>query len=461
MCKMGDALYKSQMKKLVKSFRDGEKFVLFVGAGQNGGHNVNLMWSNLIRKVSQISFRNLFREMGVDAADRHAIMQAMQIEESDVSDQMMERFCGNGNIRLVDMKLYEYISSYFPVEIRVSMIKDLMKDHYIPALQDYLYSECNYDILRKSFHSLYGGKNGVSKDFIHLPIDERHPQAELSEEKRMELNSCRDVYTLFVIARTILLNPQIESVITYNFDNFIRQAVKVLVSSPEEFFNEEEIRFLNERYGCGGNTGRKLSEVVKVKDVHDNGTDSPECFGKNTFPVYHVHGYIPDPHEEEIVRSPNIVMALEEFVGQQTGGLSWQDAVQIQAFRTANVMFMGCSMTDLTMKRMINFAHAHGYKNKIFILGATMPLKPKSGSESASPDQPHQNAGSILDGVGRDGQKMHLNNAEDTYRQIEILTDLRKRYFESLGASFINCRAGFTALADAIYEINSCKFRKS
>ena len=76
---MEDALYKSQIKKLKDSFRNGEKFVLFVGAGQNAGANVRLLWGNLIREVSRIAFNNFFHELNARPDDIHAIMEAMGI----------------------------------------------------------------------------------------------------------------------------------------------------------------------------------------------------------------------------------------------------------------------------------------------------------------------------------------------------------------------------------------------
>lgn len=395
--------FEAQMKELKKTFSNGERVVLFVGAGQNAGHNVRLLWGQLIETVSRYSFCNLLNEMDINSIDYHAIMKNLGLEAmNNPKDEL-------------NLELYNYIKDNLPVEIQVSMIKELMKDNYIEALQDHLYTECNYDIIRHSFSSLYSNRKQCPEDFRHL--------SSLDKD-----DSEKELYTLFIIARMILLNPQIEKVITYNFDNFIRKAIKVLLKTPEAYFNNYEIDFINQRFFFKRSSvvSQYLYEKVNVVDVHDNNVNIPGTLTTNSIPIYHVHGYIPDPNEETINECPNIVMALEEFVEQQTSGLSWQDAVQIDAFRNAHIVFIGCSMTDLTMKRMINFAHSHGYRNKIYILDATIPL--------------------INNGMDRD--------KEGTFRQKNILSQLRARYFESLGATYINCPNGFISLCDSLYGIS-------
>lgn len=427
---MEDALFKSQINKLKESFRKGEKFVLFVGAGQNAGANVHLLWSDLIREVSKISFSNIFHEFNASSEDIRAIMEAMGIkeknkksvdtlsqrseEEKDANTKNPENTVNSGHSNDdefdAEAKLTQFINTHFPVEVQVSMIKDLLKGQYIPELQKQIYDECNYEIIKKSFFNIQASK--------HYNSENINPRSGNS------YNAENELYTLYIIARMILLNPHIESVITYNFDNFIRQAVKVLLKYQEVFFSEKELTFLQQRYSLFINEGENLSDRIKVIDVHDNEYNSAWKIPMGSFPVYHVHGYIPDSREEEIVNSPNIVMALEEFVEQQTDGLSWQDAVQVKAFRDANIIFIGCSMTDLTMKRMLNFTHSSGYHNNIYILDA-----------SSAPE------------------KNDSQDKIDFLRRKAILNKLRRRYFESLGATFINCPDGFNVLCDNLYEI--------
>lgn len=411
---MFDNDFSAQMKTLKDSFRKGERFVLFVGAGQNGGVNVNLLWNQLIKEISGSSFRILLKEMGTSSSDLHDVMTAFGLEE-------------NPN-KKVSKELIDYISNHFPIEIQVSMIKGLMKDHYIYSLQNQLYRECNYNIIKKSFIDIYSNKSNPPADFVHLK--------ENAEKNKKEL------YTLFIIARMILLNPQIESVITYNFDNFIRKAVKVLLKYPDKFFNKNEIEFLKKRFRLKTCCDEELAlaDSVKIVDFHDNNIDRPKTLSLNSVPVYHVHGYIPDPSEEEITKSPNIVMALEDFIEQQTNGLSWQDAVQVEAFRNSNVIFIGCSMTDLTMKRMINFAHARGYSNKVFVLDAINPLSTK-------------------DENGEDKSEEQKNNDKNLFKQKRILSNLRKKYFETLGVKYIVCEEGFEKLCDTLYDISFLKLQ--
>lgn len=443
--------YKEGMRELEEALHNGEKFVLFVGAGQNAGFNMRLLWNDLIRDACELSFRQLFQQMGLSHPDTNAILQCMDILKKDKtvktkgnheSDSSDPKVCHNANI--VDTErdsskkdntgenntkqedtekiITDYIRSNFPVEIQVSIIKDLLKDHYVPLLQHHLYNECNYDVIKKAF-SLY---SPLSR-FKNPPFDFEHYD---KADGKVHTQDDKELFTLFVIARLILLNRRIESVITYNFDNFIRQAVKILLSSPTDFFQPEEIEYIKRRFQGKShskdqtNTGTtSLADLVHVIDVHDNTLYDAPYVKTHTFPVYHVHGYIPDPAEEEIVDNPEIVLALEDFIHQQTDGLSWQDAVQIKAFRDSNIIFIGCSMTDLTMKRMINYAHAHGCKNKIFILSASKPYKKPESS-----------------------------------RRINALNELRAWYYESLGAKFINCPDNYKGLCEKLYMITDKRY---
>lgn len=394
--------YKHEMKRLRNAFEKGEKFVLFIGAGQNaGGRKVKLFWNDLIRKACNISFREIFQEMGVSHSDTRSILQAMGIDPP----------AGKRNDNSSFSELVKYANSNFPVEIQVSIIKALMKDHYIPVLQSHLYSQCNYRIIKNAF-ALFAGHSEEEHPYKHF-IPPAH-----NDNTKDGNNDQKVLYSLFIISRLLLMNHQIESVITYNFDNFIRQAVKVLMKNPSDFFSAKEIAYLEDRFKYANQGKGNLADRVKIVDIHGNGNNKKRETDSYAIPIYHVHGYIPDPHEEEIAESPDIVMALEEFVSQQTDGLSWQDSVQVNAFRDANIIFFGCSMTDLTMKRMINLAHSRGYNNKVYILGAS----------------PH-------------------NSDDNIRRQIQAMEKLRKWYFETLGAVYISCPNGYTALCDDLYSL--------
>ena len=421
--------FKSQMKQLKQAFKDNEKFVLFIGAGQNGGANMHLMWNQLIGDVSRTSFRQLFQSLGEDPNDCHAIMEALGIYSNKCQTDNTGKDNNNDKQKSeesnVNADLLKYIHTYFPIEIQVSMVKSLMKGHYIPALQKKLYSECNYTEIKKSFKHRYRYELKTdNQSYIHYDNDD-------------SIKDIKELYTLFTIARMILLNPQIESVITYNFDNFIRQAVRVLLKNPKIYFSVDEIEFLEKRFWFVDNPESNLADKVLVKDIHDNKISKSKNVGLFYFPVYHVHGYIPDPDEEEIVEMPHIVMALEEFVEQQTDGLSWQDSVQIDAFRNANVIFLGCSMTDLTMKRMINFAHTNGYSNKIYILSAKQTKAKQTKDKQANDEK-----------------------KKITERQIAALEKIRERYFEELGATYITCPDDYNKLCDALTDITYSNIHK-
>lgn len=448
-------IFDTHFRKLKEAFAVGEKFVLFVGAGQNAGKNVHLLWKDLIGNISRTAFRQFFQKLNVSHEDRCAIMRAMGLDsptEEDHNTAVIEYYLNyiksclvpiivrpdemKVNFHLVKgmkglfekqsylkaqkqlrdkpMELVEFINTNFPVEIQVSMIKHMLKDHYLPSLQNKMYNEVNREEIKKSFRTLFC-----------LKREQDNEEGNNNGNKETN-NQVKGLCTLYTIARMILLNPQIQYVITYNFDNYLRQAIKELLSDLKIYFSQDEKQYLWGRFSFV-NEDNNLSKKVIVKDIHDNNVRERTVLTINSIPVYHVHGYIPDPSEENIVESPGIVMALEEFVEQQTAGLSWQDAIQIDAFRNYNIVFIGCSMTDLTMKRMINYAHTSGFDNKIYILNAYR-------------------------------EKEKLSPIE---RQKIILEELKKEYFKSLGAIYLTCPDGYDTLCNRLQEITDVKPNKS
>ena len=110
-------------------------------------------------------------------------------------------------------------------------------------------------------------------------------------------------------------SAHIRKVITYNFDDVLEQLLK-----------RNPIR---------------LNAIVD-----DNGRYSPECVN-----IYHVHGYIPFESDSS---KTNIVFSEEDYHQMYNNMYHWSNIAQINCFRENVCLFIGCSLTDPNIRRLLD-----------------------------------------------------------------------------------------------------------
>lgn len=388
-----DYLY--NLKALKREFKSGDRFTLFVGAGLNASKSVHLLWNDLISEACCHAFRRIGYSLNLKSTDTNHILSFLGVKGIDWENNPF--FKDNNNITHQEVSDYielkEYITTHFPIEIQVSIVKTLLGDAYIPFLQDYLYSQCNKKIIRKYF------------DTYKL-------------ENRNKPNTGKELYTLYVVARMILLNPGIQNIVSYNYDNFLSYAICYLLKNNKEFFTKEEITFLRTRYRL--KEEQPLDSFLAAKDIgheRDLGT-KPDW---RTIPIYHVHGYIPSKDEFQYDESPNIVLSMDEYCATLRESSTWRIVTQENFILTTNCLFVGSSLTDLTTKRILNL-HERNKSHKVFMLDAYK----KTTTDNFNKDKARQ-----------------------------IFRDIRDNYLMSLGVQVIDCERGFEYLFDEINKITA------
>lgn len=113
-------------------------------------------------------------------------------------------------------------------------------------------------------------------------------------------------------------------VLTYNYDNFLEQNL-------EKYFSYEKYKiFYNEEDEIG-----------------------------NLIPIYHIHGYLPyDPYDQDISKKykDSIKLIEDDYNFLYNNPYSWQIETQLEAFRKNNCLFVGCSLTDPNIRRLLKIA---------------------------------------------------------------------------------------------------------
>lgn len=389
--------YSQNLHKLKRDFNSGRRFTLFVGAGINASDNIKLLWNHLIREACEYSFRIIGNNLSLNTDDINFLMSMLGIKKIDLSGFQL---AGNDDAKrkyfnkIIELK--DFAVTHFPIEIQVSIIKTLLGDFYIPFLQDYLYSQCNKTKILQFF------------EVYKLRNKDKHLYGEL--------------YTLYVVARLILLNPQIETVISYNYDNFLSTAICHLLKNAKEFFSDAEIEFLRLRYRLSKPDFDKICPVVDVGDKFN--VDQYKDW--RAVPIFHVHGYIPAPHQLQNIEDSSIILSMDEYCSSMSEKSTWQINVQEKSIQTNHCLFIGSSLTDLTTKRLLHLARAHGHNHNYYVLDA------------------HE-----LDAVDSDEELTRMSN---------VMRKIKNSYLTSLGLKVIDCNTGFRKLFTDISTIRDKYF---
>lgn len=191
---------------------------------------------------------------------------------------------------------------------------------------------------------------------------------------------------LLLVAKLASL-PVTRAVITYNYDDYLECALKRLNHS---YFN-----------------------AFQQKRVWEN----------DALPIYHVHGYIPGPDQIYNSELNKIVLSYDEYFGNMLNPYSWQTSTQLYYLMNYTCLFIGTSLTDLNMLRLLSFAKQYAPSNKHFIIRKSEGLEGQNEvlssiqNEMINTNLEEYNVLSIIAG----------NNYSDVHKLVaELYTDLNQ-----------------------------------
>jgi len=229
------------------------------------------------------------------------------------------------NAASIDTKERNALNQFNSNTFKAAFLKQRLGDSYIPIIQDWLYTRCNRKILLDSYE--YFRRYQEQANYLWL---KEVPFA-----------------TLFAIADIILRQKSIRVVFTQNYNNFLSEAMRILLDKDSNSYPN--------RKGC-----------IPV-DVYDGWKEEP--LDVNHFFIYHVHGYIP-PHYELIPKreSNHIVLSDEEFYNMSRDVFSWQNVTQLHYLTHYTCLIIGLSLDDMTMLRLIRHARLDRSSEKVYWL---------------------------------------------------------------------------------------------
>jgi hypothetical protein len=184
-------------------------------------------------------------------------------------------------------------------------------------------------------------------------------------------------------------SPNLNSILTYNFDDILESAIK------------------------------KLRIDVPHKSIFGVGMD----IKKGELPIYHIHGYLPE--KGKLTSQNNITLGEYIYHKQYSDVYSWNNIVQINKFIENTCIFIGSSLTDPNIRRLLDISYTQKGKKKpshyIF-------KKRKGIHEIENKLNGLLKESKLLD----DKNRANLNFSET----VKILTDIYERFEENDSASF-------------------------
>ena len=107
-----------------------------------------------------------------------------------------------------------------------------------------------------------------------------------------------------------------------------------------------------------------LKNKVAYKTIYRE-EDIPDI---NILSVYHVHGFLPMEAEEEDLKNCELVFSEEDYHKVYRDAYCWSNIVQLNAFRDSTCLFIGSSLTDPNMRRLLDVASRNEEKPRHFAI---------------------------------------------------------------------------------------------
>lgn len=316
---------KYNLESLEKDLKNNKQMALFVGAGINMSSRVNLSWSALMNHLFHHALSYLAIEKNIPPKIRQLIENAEK--DCDVCiDDIKKKF-----------KLMRTVSEDFPPLVKASIVKNVLGEGYISSIQSFLYSQCNKNIIEEAFENNY--------------------TIERMKMQKGEISSDSPFHTLYQTSTLILLRPNIRAIVTYNYDNFLSQALAILQKYPEKYFEGKEKEIVKSR--------------SKTRFVDISGQTSYSEISDDTIMIYHVHGFVPPPCYFTPKVGNNIVLSMDEFHESTRTGSCWQSSTPLHLLSHYTCMLLGLSFTDINLQRLIYYAKREGNNNKLYHFVAT------------------------------------------------------------------------------------------
>lgn len=183
-------------------------------------------------------------------------------------------------------------------------------------------------IVKKYLYSNYNQERDIEDAIIM--------QGKVSINYALETNMMKAIVEL---ARPKRNGKRLESIITFNFDDLIENALL-----------QHKIEYCS---------------IWKEGQIH----------GIDQLPIYHVHGFLPNRKD---IQEPNLVFSEEAYHSQFIDPYSWSNLIQLNTFSANICLFIGISLSDPNLRRLLDISWRKNQRCKHYIIMKKPPQKNKA-----------------------------------------------------------------------------------
>lgn len=181
----------------------------------------------------------------------------------------------------------------------------------------------------KLLHQKYndGKKSELKRKFLTL----LHSSLYSKLKRKIGKDVNKEISPLLTAIGEMVLSKKVISIVTYNYDDLIEQELT-----------------------------RRNIRCLTVK-----GRNAPN---KGEFPIYHVHGTLVS--NKGYLKESDVVLSEDEYHSVYMETFSWSTVEQLHALRNSTCIFIGLSMSDPNLRRLLDFAwdKQNNDENRHFVL---------------------------------------------------------------------------------------------
>lgn len=95
-----------------------------------------------------------------------------------------------------------------------------------------------------------------------------------------------------------------------------------------------------------------------------------QAYGVDALPIFHVHGFLPNKRD---IEEPNLVFSEEAYHSQFIDPYSWSNLMQLNIFSTNVCLFVGLSLSDPNLRRLLDISWRRNQRCKHYIIMKKSP----------------------------------------------------------------------------------------
>lgn len=251
---------------------------------------------------------------------------------------------------------------------------------------DFLYHFKNKDVVLFAGNGINGkglipSWNDLIIDLLRIAIDERLSINRNKEERDRLLNIFKEnkgkrdwtAYEKVGLVKRLLKDQYAQTVKKYLYKNIYGEKIKTILNegaylkSIVEFCKTNRVKAIV-NYNFDDLLDQALrKEGIDITVIYGK---KQEREGSGGLPVYHVHGILPFNDEPLNENANDIILCLEEYFQSMIEPYNWQTATQLHLLRNNPCLFLGASLADLNMLRILSAARHYmkAWKGEIFTL---------------------------------------------------------------------------------------------